>query len=354
MKHWIAAGALALLFPLTGTAQAVVKTLVFPKGTEFADDYTVPVLSGVPEDVAYRVNLAIQYELLGLVPGHYPKPLFTEKNTTSGTTAVSYDVVENDGQVLTLMIGGEYMGAYPSSMSMHYIFDLHTGHRIDVAQVLTPAGLARVRKGVVGIVNTSIDKVLAHPDPARTNPSNPGWKDDLASQKQAYGECKERTASTDFRLGDLVLSKGTLSIVTNCEFPHVILALDDVGDMTYKATYASLAKDMTPYGRCLLVERKADCRPETSTEVDDVWRGTLGKGTAITLLKGSAPVYLYERFGQPIELSPEATSTADHWVLSRKQDDKTLETFDLKRTKDGSFSGTWSQPGHEPLPVVLR
>lgn len=187
----------------------------------------------------------------------------------------------------------------------------------------------------------------------RTDPKNGDSEDDLATQRDAYNECIGNIAkydwNTTFKLGDeLIVSEG-------CEFPHVIQALDDVGDVEWKVSYASLAPDLSNYGRCLLVDHRTDCKRDNPSPAVGVWRGTIGKATAISVISNDLGlVYLYDKYGEGISLRA-STVTPGHWRLVRtKGDGPVIETFDLKTDPEGGFVGTWMQEGKTPLPVRLR
>jgi hypothetical protein len=327
-----------------------VTDLVLPAGIKNADDYHVPVVSGVAPEVADKINLYIQYSLLDLVPGHYRQPLISDDEASSGTTALSYAVVRADSQVLTIEVFGEYMGAHPSTGRTWMSFDAHDGHVIEVADVLTPTGIAKAQARANKALVVQIDKNAAHPDPIRLAP---GSEDDLKTQREFYQRCRgdipNNNWNTTFRI------ESTLVVSRGCAFPHMVQALDDVGDVEWKASYASLERDLTTYARCLLLERRDDCRRTTVTPAEGVWHGAIGKGAVVTFFGAeTGPVYFYDRIGTPISLVVVKAEAA-HWVLARMDGaGKPLETFDLVPAEGGGFSGVWTQRGKAGVAVVLH
>jgi hypothetical protein len=341
---------LGLLMPLAGMAQVRVNDLVFPAGTKHADDYHVPVVSGVAPEVAAKINLYIQYSLLDLVPGHYRQPLISDDEASSGTTALSYTVTRADSQVLTIDVFGEYMGAHPSTGQTWMSFDVHDGYVIEVADVLTPTGVAQAQSETNKVLIGQIKKAVAHPDPIRLAP---GSEDDLKTQRDFYAKCRSdiptNNWNTTFRI------ESTLVVSRGCAFPHMVQALDDVGDVEWKASYASLDRYLTTYGRCLLLDRGDDCRRTTVTPTRGVWHGSIGKAAAITFVGAeTGPVYFYDRIGTAIPLVTVKAESA-HWVLARMDGEgKPQETFDLAPSEGGGFSGIWKQRGKAGIAVVLR
>lgn len=341
---------LGLLMPLAGMAQVRVNDLVFPAGTKHADDYHVPVVSGVAPEVAAKINLYIQYSLLDLVPGHYRQPLISDDEASSGTTALSYTVARADSQVLTIDVLGEYMGAHPSNGRTWMSFDVHDGHVIEVADVLTPTGIAQAQVNANKALVAQIEKNAAHPDPVRLAP---GSEDDLKTQREFYRQCRSdipnNNWNTTFRI------ESTLVVSRGCAFPHMVQALDDVGDVEWKASYASLERYLTTYAHCLLLERRDDCHRAKITPTEGVWHGAIGKGAVITFFGAeTGPVYFYDRIGTAIPLVVIKAEAA-HWVLARTDGaGKPLETFDLTSSEGGGFSGVWTQRGKAGVAVVLH
>jgi hypothetical protein len=170
-------------------------------------------------------------------------------------TDLRFTVVRADSQVVTIDFDVSSMGAHPSVDHTWMSFDLHDGQLIVPEDILTAQGIKLGKQAATEALLAGIASVIAHPDPARTAP---GAEDDLKTQREAYerctGELSDAQGDTRFEIGPV------LTVARGCFFPHVILALDDVGEATWQASYASLAPYMTPYGRCLLIERGADCR----------------------------------------------------------------------------------------------
>lgn len=341
---------LGLFSPLVAIAQVHVDTLKFPAGTAYAEHYDVPVISGVGADVAAKINLTIQYSLLRQVPGHYHQPIFTEEDQAGGMTNLIFTVVRADSQVLTIDFEVSSMGAHPYVDHTWMSFDLHDGQFIVPEDILTAQGVKRGRQAATKSLLSAIKSIVAHPNPARTAP---GTEDDLQTQQEAYerctGELSDSDGNTTFEIGP------ALTVARGCFFPHMIVALDDVGEVTWKASYESLAPYMTPYGHCLLIERGADCRRATVAPTVGTWRGTVGKGSAIAMIGfTSGASYLYERIGTPIVLE-NAKAPPGHWVLRHKDEHGAIvETFDLAPADSGGFTGTWTQAGKPGLPVVLQ
>jgi hypothetical protein len=267
--------------------------------------------------VAARINLDIQYALMGWVPGHYPTPMISDDEAESGTTWLSFEVIRADSRVLTLAISAEYMGAHPSAETYSISFDVQSGQRITESDLLIPAGRAFVKKQVDAMLTKAVRANLAHPDPRRFEKPYQGMEDDRNTQVDAYKGCLERDdAYRAYTWGK------ALSVTESCEFPNMILALDDVGDVAFKRSYASLGPYLSDYGKCLLLSDSSTCSNTLSSPTEGVWHGPIGRNTAITLVSQGATnggMYFYDRIGTPISLVfEEAKSRQGHWVFAAR------------------------------------
>ncbi|TCV96404.1 hypothetical protein EC912_102755 [Luteibacter rhizovicinus] len=361
-------GALALMLPIASHAQLRVEQLKSPVDPKEAETYKVPLIVGTPSDVADRINLWLQYEQLDVIAGHYKKSPFEHEDGNSGTTSLDYSVLDQTPNTLSLEIGGEYMGAYPSSGHVRYVFDLNTGRPVRIGDLFSPEGMARFSKRVTRERIATINETIAQPDPTRTNEKDPEATDDLKMQREQYEECSQSLAQSGLDYDALVLADGHVKVLRGCGFPHVIQALDDIGEMEHSETYAALSHDLSSYGRCLLIDKKTDCKLPSNNVHAGVYRGKLGGRTPITLMlvsnysNGYTSFYFYDRYGTPIGL--ELTQPSPGKVRLERRDDAAakdaegnapvLETFDLTLGADGGLTGQWIQQGKPPMAVTLH
>lgn len=349
---------LFLLCPLVVHAELRVAALPAPDPAT-AEAFKVPMITGAPTDVAERINLWLQYKQLEVIPGHYSRSPFENVGGNSGTTGLGFDVAAQTSNLLSLKLNGEYMGAYPSAGQSAVNFDLASGRPIVIEDLLTPAGLSRFSKRVAAQRLKTIDAFIST---LSTSQSTDGRDaDERDSQRTQYLECRSNNIADGAPSGDLLLAKDHLSTASDCYFPHVIQALDDIGEMKHSETYAALARDLSPYGLCLLLAQRRDCQLPMDTLHAGVYRGSLGGRFPVTLLviaaadKTADALYFYDRIGAPISLV--STMPGPRRVrLEVKADSRNpaSEVFDLVVQRDGSLEGAWTQTGKAPLSVTLH
>ena len=157
-----------------------------------------------------------------------------EANGQVGVFGTSFEVLYNQGNALSLALTTEYSGAYPSSATRHATFDLRTGRRLALADLL--ADTLALRQRWHARINSRLaayQKEIAHDykndaDAWATVRDYTGWSDSLRQVRPA------RRPS----LREFALTRRGLVLYTGFEFPHVAQALAPVDD--YLFAYPSL------------------------------------------------------------------------------------------------------------------
>ena len=351
-----------LLWPLAVSAQLHVETLQSPDAAIDTRTFKVPKVVGTPIEVADRINLWLQYTQLEVIPGHYKKsPFDNVGQEDSGTTRLDYEVTTQTPNLLSFNLSGEYMGAYPSGSRSTVNFDLASGRPIVVEDLFTPLGFSRFSKrAIVARLKTIDDFVTAL---GRSGGSDGGLDaDEKESQRRQYQECRAGYIASGPRHDQLVLAQDHLTVSSDCGFPHVIQALDDLGSIEHSQTYVAMDRDLNPYGHCLLVERRTDCKIPLQKLHVGVYRGSIAAHYPITLLVTDngyslQALYFYDRIGNPMSLTttaPGPNHARMELPAPGSQKSAAAEVFELVIQGDGSLQGTWAQPGKSPLPVTLR
>ncbi|MGI4759569.1 MAG: hypothetical protein ACRYF0_02595 [Janthinobacterium lividum] len=144
-----------------------------------------------------------------------------EANGQVGVFGTSFEVLYNQHNALSLALTTEYSGAYPWSATRHATFDLRTGRRLALADLL--ADTLALRQRWHARINSRLaayQKEIAQDykndvDSWATVRDYTGWSDTLRQVRPA-----RRPALREF-----ALTKRGLVLYTGFEFPHVALAL---------------------------------------------------------------------------------------------------------------------------------
>jgi len=331
---------------------------------ENGSEYRFPVVAG-DSPAASRINTFLQASELERLPGRYRaspfEAIWPQKDSWYGTTRIDYTVVTPEPGLLSLSIVGESMGAYPTSWSRSYHFDARTGEVITLASLFTPKGAAQLGERVVQQRVRMLDDFLAgktvdtgtETGPVRLR-SDP---EEAEEQKDLYRECRSRIA--EVRLGSEAVTFGESSLSLGCEpcAPHALQAIDELYGFAVRLPYEELREQLDDYGRCLLLEKRADCQRSDVDLAVGVYHGTIGGRYPITLIiTGVDPedslgaAYFYDKHAANIPL--RGTHAADGSVHLDERGPPPAR-FDL-RWVDGHLQGHWAQEGKKPLEVELR
>lgn len=319
--------------------------------------YRFPVVAG-DSQAAKRINTYLQTAELQQLPGIYKEGPFAliwpQKDSNQGVTSMDYSISPSAPGLLSLTIADETMAAYPDSHTSTYTFDAHSGAAIEPADLFTEAGWQRIRQDVVKARVQRVKDYLAGKkvDDVQLAADDP----DAADKRQLYEECLEYIQSDDLGRNDLTFDKDSLTLTREQCAPHVIQAMDDLWTFKNTLRYSDRTNDLSPYGRCLLVEQGADCRLDRKRIGPGVYYGSIGGKFPITLVLTSeqqyASGYFYDKYVTFIGLS--AGGSKDKTRIRLNEGGDAPAYFDLALQADGSLKGTWQKQGKKPLDVVLK
>ena len=136
---------------------------------------------------------------------------------------------------------------------------------------------------------------------------------------------------------------------------HASRALDDLGEFANSLGYQALSADLSPYGRCLLLEKRSDCALPANSTAQGVYRGTLGRYPITLVIEqpyadhSLSASYFYDKHATQIELGGEFQQD----YLTLHESGEPPARFELEFQADGSLTGTWQQGDKPELAVKL-
>lgn len=357
MKGYLSAIAFLLFSTGVAATQLTTKSIEYhyPNSTEI--QYRLPWFTS-PDNpaVAKRINDYLFSSLLNHLPGKDPQATLNQlvKAGLDGTENLDYTVEYRKGDILTINVFAEGCGAYCESYDSPMSFDLTSGSKIAISDVVIADALPQLNDQIRQDIRTRIATFVAQ-QKALPVAEQRIDEDQVIDYGEFYSTCYVSTIDgidyTDrFSIKDnkLVFLNGRCS-------NHASRALDDLGDFTTSIAVSKLKDTLTPYGRrLLLVEGQQPVSPEPELSGKLLY-GTLGKNTRIILnvtcgseyIRGA---YFYEKFGAPIALSGKCTATDKrHYELTTAEQDVRKETFTLDLI-DGHYQGVWESNG-KTLPV---
>lgn len=337
----------ALALPLGAFAQLHVAPL--PAKSDDASNFVFPFVTGGSEQADQRINTWLQVSQLQKLPGRYKKSPFEDiepqGDSAAGTQSLDYKVSANTRSYFSLVVSGEYDSASVNLFSIEYDFEAHSGNPLTLPDLFSAEGLARFTQRVHAAHMREVNRYLASLGPATANPQTDD-DENKNNARRIFSDCRSALANEKLRGNDFSLGKDTLSISLECAQSHYDQATTDeeFGPIVTTYRFQALAVMLSDYGRCLLIDQRADCVNPHLDPSRGILHGTLDGRYPITLVYGTQgnDGYFYDKFGKFIELS--GGLEADGTVRLRESREHGPDAmFVLKRREDGTVTGTWTQ-----------
>ncbi|TBV03274.1 hypothetical protein [Phytopseudomonas dryadis] len=324
------------------------------------ETYRFPLLSGDSPAIG-RINTFLHTLELQALPGRFEQSPFEKvwpkRGEIWGVNLLDYQVVGQGPGYLSVAIEGEYTAAYTSRSTRSYNFDLASGRPIALAQLFSRDGLLRVQREAQAQRAKRMEDFLGQLPPAQAGHAedmseDEQWQED---QREMYLRCLDSRRHADLDYDRVQLSGDALTLIAEPCAAHVERALDDLGEFPNRFSYRSLGDDLSPYGRCLLLERRGDCVLPVSENAQGVYRGTLGRYPITLVIErlyadGSLSAsYFYDKYAKRIELGGKYRQA----VHTLREGGESPARFELERQADGSLKGTWQQGDKPVLDVRL-
>ncbi|UQY36653.1 hypothetical protein K8U54_09295 [Pseudomonas fulva] len=352
-----------LLLPLLAIALPALADVRIDDLTDKRSDwetYRFPLLVGDSPAIA-RINTFLHAGELEALPGRFAKSPFEkvqpQKGQTIGVTNLDYRVLGQGPGFLSLAIDGEYTGAYTSQGTRTYNFDLASGRPIGLPQLLSADSRQRLQGELQAQRVKRLEDVLKALPPS--TPANAGKLSDddqqVEDQRAMYTECLSTRRDAGLDYDRLQLGSDGLTLVGESCASHALRALDDLGEFTSSFSYPALSDDLSPYGRCLLLEKRSDCTLPANSTLQGAYRGNLGRYPVTLVIEQQyadhslSAGYFYDKHASLIRLGGELQQDS----LTLLEGGEPPAHFMLKRQADGSLTGTWQQGEKPPLTVKL-
>lgn len=352
-----------LLLPLLAIALPALGDVRIDDLTAKRSDWEVyrfPLLVGDTPAIG-RINTFLHAVELRALPGRFAQSPFEhvwpKDGEIWGVNSLDYQIVGQGPGYLSLAIDGEYTGAYTSQSTRGYNFDLLSGRPVGLRQLFTHQGLQRVQRDAQAQRSKRLGDFLEQLPPYKGDEGENLSEDDqwLEGQRAMYSSCLDsrRDASLDY--DRVQLSADSLTLIAESCAAHVNRALDDLGEFPNSFSYRALSEDLSPYGRCLLLERRSDCALSPNATAQGVYQGTLGRYPITLVIEqvyadGSLSAgYFYDKHAAHIELS----SKRQQDVLILHESGEPPARFELEFQADGDLNGTWQQGDTPALSVQL-
>lgn len=318
--------------------------------------YRFPLFEG-DSPALERINIYLHALELDGLPGSFERSPFEqiwpEEEGGSGVTSLDYEIHEPAEGFVAVDIMSEYVGAYLSLGNRSYAFDLADGNPLSLPALLSEPGLQRLQKRISDARVARIEDFLAQ------LPTDTAGEaaETAAMQRDMYERCLPLVRDMGIEQDSLALEPAQLTLTAGACAAHAIRALDDLGEFSDSFAYADLAEDLSPYGRCLLLEQRGDCANLRAPRIAGVYRGDIDDHRATLVIMppsvdGASRALLFrDDRDRMVELSLQQSDDGTPANLVNAADDSVIA--ELWLGDDGELSGTWTgEKG--PQPLVLR
>lgn len=361
MKGSLSGVALMLLSVGASATQLQISNIDYLYPDSTITQYRLPWFSSPDNPIAAkRINDHLFSTFIFHLPGKDPQATLNQLAKTEhgleGIETLDYHVQYMGKNILAIDILGEWCGAYCEAYTEPVVFDLSTGYRVTLEQIITNNGMdtlaTKVRKDISDKISTFVSQQKALPAEKQRD------EDGVIMDYEAfYAECLARTKNPDFTdyTDRYSLNEKNITFLNGRCSNHANQALDDLGDFQTPLPVSSLNEMLTPYGKTLLTNEPRQRTAPLPGLSDRVLYGTLGKNTRIVLnvscqrsyIQGA---YFYEKYGAAIGLSGKCSpENTQHYELTTSSNEAPAEKIVLD-LKEGRYQGNW-QSGGKTLPV---
>jgi len=226
-----------------------LETVIF-KDQDKGVDLSFPVIKLNNKDISNQINSYLQSEILTIVDvvGEINEDISLEKALELSSYSqkgvysnISYKVLLETKKLLSISLLCETITAYPSTHNYYFIFDLATGIPVTLDDILTEQGKSLL---YLDILHKKQDNINNHFENLRLKPKSKKLLKDMEEAFENY-DCKNKV-----RLNRYFFEPSKITFIENCEFPHVIKALDLNTKIEY--TFDQLENYFSSYGKELL------------------------------------------------------------------------------------------------------
>jgi hypothetical protein len=162
-----------------------------------------------------------------------------------GLTFLSYSIILKTNSILSFSVDQEWMAAYPTAWSTYFSFNLKTGKKIVITDIIDSSDSAAFREMIFADKTQQLKKYKERLSLDFKNGNIEQEDYDIVIEN--VDECLK-----ELSLDNFTLTESDIEIKDECFFPHAWQALGP--DYNLKYSYASISNYMTSSWRELLIK----------------------------------------------------------------------------------------------------
>ena len=189
-----------------------------------------PIIVAGSKDISAKINSAIK-EVVFFEEDSIGIKQALKNRIEEGIIYMEYKVVLNQDGILSLTISSQFYGAYISTWDTHFNFDLKTGEKIEIDDIVID------RDALSKIV--LVDKRKALED-YKKEQDRFFKRNDLDSSDFEFNIERANECMSSVNLDKFLLTKDHLEIFDDCDFPHAVRSQSPYYTLAY--SYKTISK----------------------------------------------------------------------------------------------------------------
>jgi len=323
-----------------------VKTLsieVSNKERGISPVFSLPFVESKSSKIAARINDFIFINELGILTPAKRNDYKLKQDDYAGTVEMSYQVLNNNGRVLSIGFEKEGCGAYCETYGADYNFDTDSGRAIGISDLFTPEGWEVFNRKQLLVERQSQIKEAILELKKNSDKNEVNSAENIMVEQ--FQDCITLIADPQYTSKTFTINNKVVTFTRERCSNHAFRALDNIGDFANAYPVESLRPYLSSYGKALLLNEGTGTAAKSP--FNQVLHGFIGGKIAITLLllgnayedQSFSAVYFYDKHRQSIPLS--GTQQGNSLTL-KETDDKGKTVATIKLAIDGeSVKGEW-------------
>ena len=251
-----------LLLPFLAGGQVIVKEIKEMHPVQKDRVYIFPLIKAKSKVVSDRINNTLCSDFLDVDRNKIKKSIFENiwpggENNYGLLSDISYNVLHNSKRIFSISVSAEGCGAYCEPFTRYYNFDLQTGKKFLLDDLLTANGkkllleaMNKQKKELLQLKIISAKEVLHK----KGSPVSKDDKEYYEEMIEVYSNCLESQLYNSLEYLQFSLQQRTLVVFTERCSAHVNRNVDELGDFEYGFSLANWKKHFSAYGLSLLAK----------------------------------------------------------------------------------------------------
>ena len=296
--------------------------------------------------VQNKINTFLQLEHLEHLPNifkknPYEKLKIDEDSNMYRTYFYNWSVNNSPKNILSLLIDAEFTGAYSEGFYSYNNFDLRTGNKITINNILTKEGKNSLENVINEKVTLEIKKFIK--EIKKITPEDTETKEIIAEQIPMYEDCLTNSKTYSMEYYNFTFLKDSIKFSRGRCSNHAMRALDDLDTFEINLSYKEMEKYLSPYGKSLCLENSKETN---SISVEGkMFKGKINNKYPITAIiqeissdNSTQITYWYDKYNLPIIWSGKFENNQFHLIEENEANQKII--VDIIYTEN-KIEGFW-------------